>query len=299
MLRRLSCGLAVLALGMAAASAAEPASRGWYTDYAKAEAEAKRTGVPLIIHFHAEWCGPCKKMDADVLLRPEMMKELATRAVGVKVDSDHRPDLVTRHGITALPSDVIVGPEGTVLARTSGIQDRTGYLGRVAGFAARYEQARAARIAATKPAAPQIPPKAAETHAIAEMPKDSSIPDPVGLAGFSPVALTKDQKWLAGREEYSSSHLGIEYRMSSKEELEQFNSDPDKFAPKFLGCDAMILSTTERAVSGNIKFGAFWRGSLYLFYSEQNRKHFLEEPQKYAEITQAIEVHEIELLTSN
>ncbi|MBL8992464.1 MAG: hypothetical protein JNM63_03935, partial [Spirochaetia bacterium] len=128
--------------------------------------------------------------------------------------------------------------------------------------------------------------------------QDEEKPDPIGLEGFSPVALTKDRMWVAGKPEFAWNHQGIEYRMSTAEEFETFKESPARYAPQYLGCDPMILAATERTVVGNIKYGAFFRGALYLFYTEENRGHFLKEPQKYSELSLSIEVDSIELLTS-
>lgn len=333
----LVCGVAVAGAWTATAQSGDAPLRGWQTDFAKAEAEARRLGIPLVVHFHADWCGPCRQMEADVLNRPELMAEFGSRAIGTKVNSDHRADLVTRFGISSLPSDVIVGPDGKVLARTTGIQDRQGYIARIAGFAAQFVKPKTATVVAkqvvVKPKGTEVAsaqgqsraPAAARsieaatskpanvaatetveakkavgapTAALAQVPNETPKSDPIGLEGYSPVALTKNRAWTAGKPEFAWNYEGIEYRMSSAEEFEVFKENPSRYAPQYLGCDPMILATTERTVVGNIKYGAFFRGALYLFYTEENRSHFLNEPQKYSELSLSIEVGSIELLTS-
>jgi thiol-disulfide isomerase/thioredoxin/YHS domain-containing protein len=329
----LACSVAVVGAWTVSAMCGDTPARGWQADFAKAEAEARRLGVPLVVHFYADWCGPCRQMEADVLSRPELTAEFGTRAVGVKVNTDHSPDLVTRFGITSLPADVIVGPDAQVLAKTTGYQERQGYIGRVVGFGAQFVKAAKTMVAAVKPgggqvamqplvvqpmpalssvtqpatqptvaestATPETKPEVKAPTAVAQVPVDASKPDPIGLEGYSPVALTKNRAWTAGKPEFAWNHQGIEYRMATAEEFEVFKENPNRYAPQYLGCDPMILATTERTVVGNIKYGAFFRGALYLFYTEENRSHFLNEPQKYSELSLSIDAGAIELLSFN
>lgn len=331
----LACSVAVVGAWSVSAMCGDTPARGWQADFAKAEAEARRLGVPLVVHFYADWCGPCRQMEADVLSRPELMAEFGTRAVGVKVNTDTRPDLVSRFGITSLPSDVIVGPDAKVLAKTTGYQERQGYIGRVAGFGAQFVKAAKTMVATVKPGGAQpaatqvvvvkpmpaapasVQPNAAQPTvaastakaearpevkvpaAVAQVPADPSKPEPIGLEGYSPVSLTKNRTWVAGKPEFAWNHQGIEYRMATAEEFELFKENPARYAPQYLGCDPMILATTERTVVGNIKYGAFFRGALYLFYTEENRGHFLKEPHKYSELSLSIDPGTIELLSFN
>ena len=72
----------------------------WYSSFEKAELQSRERGVPIVIHFHAHWCGPCRTMDAEVLETAEVRAAFRGGIVGVKVNADDRQDLVFRFGVS-------------------------------------------------------------------------------------------------------------------------------------------------------------------------------------------------------
>ena len=111
-------------------------AQAWRVDFEKAEAEAKVQNVPLVIHFHAHWCGPCQTMESEVLQTAEVHAALRSGIVGVKIDADNRRDLVSRFGISALPTDVIVSSSGQILSKNVGSPGRNAYVARLSQFRA-------------------------------------------------------------------------------------------------------------------------------------------------------------------
>jgi YHS domain-containing protein len=73
-------------------------------------------------------------MEAEVLSFLEVKAVLGNGIVGVKVNSDERQDLVARFGVSALPTDVFVSADGTVLSRSVGSPGREGYLAKLTQF---------------------------------------------------------------------------------------------------------------------------------------------------------------------
>lgn len=61
--------------------AAAQQSGGWYADYAEAERVAREEGRPLLLHFHAWYCGPCKQMDAQVFSQPDVQRARCGRTL--------------------------------------------------------------------------------------------------------------------------------------------------------------------------------------------------------------------------
>lgn len=57
--------------------------------------------VPVLVDFHATWCGPCRML-APVL--EQLAGEFAGRIKFVKVDVDEAPELAGRYQITGVPT---------------------------------------------------------------------------------------------------------------------------------------------------------------------------------------------------
>ena len=56
--------------------------------------------VPVLVDFWAEWCGPCKMAAPEVA---RTAKDMAGKAVAIKVDTDRYPELSVRFNIRGIP----------------------------------------------------------------------------------------------------------------------------------------------------------------------------------------------------
>lgn len=74
------------------------------------------TGVPVLVDFHADWCGPCKMM-APVL--DELAAEWAGRVLVAKVDTDREQATAMAHQIRSIPT-LMVFSGGRVVAQQMG-----------------------------------------------------------------------------------------------------------------------------------------------------------------------------------
>lgn len=59
------------------------------------------TDKKVFVDFYAEWCGPCKQMEPHIL---KLEKELADKAVIIRIDVDKNKDLAQQMEITQLPT---------------------------------------------------------------------------------------------------------------------------------------------------------------------------------------------------
>lgn len=78
-----------------------------------------KAGLPVLVDFWADWCGPCKMM-APVF--HQVAGELATQVRFAKVDTEAHPQVSMRHHIRGIPT-LILFRNGAEVARTSGALD--------------------------------------------------------------------------------------------------------------------------------------------------------------------------------
>jgi thioredoxin 1 len=79
-----------------------------------------QTGVPMVVDFFAEWCGPCKMLSPILeSLAPEFEGKLEI----VKVDIDESTELAQQYGITSVPT-IIFMKEGKEVDRMVGFQSK-------------------------------------------------------------------------------------------------------------------------------------------------------------------------------
>ena len=129
-----------------------PAGGGWDGDLPSAMRRAGELDRPVLIHFSAAWCGPCRRMEP-VLQSPIVGRRLHEDAVGVTLDFDAHRDVAARYGVASIPADVLLSPDGRVLGVMSGYKTAPDYARRVAAVAGQYRDQRV-RLARRTPAAP-------------------------------------------------------------------------------------------------------------------------------------------------
>ena len=258
----------------------EPDARAddWMTDFEEARQLAERLDQPLLVHLYADWCIPCKRMDQNVLHAAAVVEQFGDGIVAVKLNGEFHRFLVKQYQVNTYPADLVFDSAGKLVGKNEGALTLEEYTRLVANSRDHFRSVADGQNASV---ATRGNVDAAHLQPV------------LGLDGYCPVSLKSLRKWQVGSSDLTATYKSIEYRMVSKEALMRFQMDPQKYAPRILGCDPVTLSESHVARPGHVKYGAFFDGALYLFESGDNRIQFRENPLKYTRVRHAIKSDEV------
>lgn len=269
---------------------------GWLTDFDAAIALARDQNRPLLIHFYTDWCGPCKSMERYVLNQPQVMAEIRRTVVAVKLNAEHAKEVAARYNVNQYPTDIFVEPNGRVMMEAAGQKPQAEYRMMIARAGTHYTDLLAQRARSAHPEPkPQQPPQKTPEY---EPPTQTVIAGakPM-LDGYCPVTLWKNRRWEKGSPQFRVEHRGQAYLFVSADAKKEFEENADRYAPRFLGCDPVVVFESDRAVLGNTKFAAFYDDELFLFVDDINRQAFKRNPDSFVRTRVVLNVDQIETVT--
>ena len=132
---------ALIALFLVAAPAPAAAGSGIaWRGWDRGLEEAKASNRPVLVDVYTQWCGWCRRMDAEVYARAEIRDYLKQNFVVVKLDAEASDparyegraftsrSLAARFGVSGYPTTVFLRPAGEHLVNVPGYVDADRFL---------------------------------------------------------------------------------------------------------------------------------------------------------------------------
>jgi YHS domain-containing protein len=115
----------------------------WAKNLDEARRSAAETNRLVLIHFGANDCAPCQKLEREVFSQPGFGEGLVQDYVGVKVNVDLYPATARQFQVESWPTDVIITPEGQIVEKFISPRSGPGYVAKMAQVAGTHHHAAA------------------------------------------------------------------------------------------------------------------------------------------------------------
>lgn len=96
------------------------------------------------------------------------------------------------------------------------------------------------------------------------------------IKGYDAVAYFTEGKPLKGKDQFSLTYMGAEWKFASREHLDMFRADPTTYAPQYGGYCAYAVANGDTA-SAQPDLWTIHNGKLYLNYNRSVNEEFRED----------------------
>ncbi len=79
-----------------------------------------REGKKVFLHFYADWCGYCVKMQKETFADPEVIKVLQENFISIKINSDQDKKRAGEYRVMGLPTTWFLTQEGEKIGNRPG-----------------------------------------------------------------------------------------------------------------------------------------------------------------------------------
>jgi YHS domain-containing protein len=179
--RSIGLGLLLTAV-LSMPAAAQTEAIAWQTNLETAKAEAKRSGRLVLVHFWTEESAPCMALERNVFNQPQVAGALAQQFVPVKLNANDHSTIATGMGVTRVPMDIVITPEGQIVGKLVSPPTPMAYIAELTQLANKNHSQSGQPFAVASAAAPQ---PTQFNSAYATLPVSPSTPAAAALAHAS------------------------------------------------------------------------------------------------------------------
>jgi YHS domain-containing protein/thiol-disulfide isomerase/thioredoxin len=111
----------------------------WHSNIESAKAAAKQNGKLVLVHFWTEDCAPCVALERNVFSQPEVANAIQAQFVPVKLNANANQATASQMGVTRVPMDVVLTPDGQMVGRLISPGTPMAYVGELSQVAARFQ----------------------------------------------------------------------------------------------------------------------------------------------------------------
>ncbi|TVS19480.1 MAG: DUF255 domain-containing protein [Planctomycetaceae bacterium] len=297
----------MIVLGMLSSSLidAAVASVPWLNDVRQAQQIAQEKQQLILLHFYADWCGPCKHLTREVYPRPDISSAISQNYIPVKIDVQRSPELARHYGVQSFPTDIFLEPSGRVVHRMTTPAEPGKYLQVLHQFAASQH-----RTPPLQPSAPRAEDPqnawASNTHSPSQAasPMSHQTPyvyppqqfdrpyvDPTARANPLPFAdqyhgyHTIDRDQLPAHPSSPHGEDGQRWQpLTDPPGQPNVVPSASEFKLALDGFCPVSLTLRENWQQGDPRWGAYHRGRTYLFASPTFREQFMADPDRYSPV---------------
>ncbi len=100
----------------------------WHSNPQQAASQAAAENKLVLLHFTADWCGPCQTQTRFVFSNPTVANAVNRAVIPVRVDIDSNRTLAGELGVTSIPTDVFLTAAGEVVVKRKSPLDAQNYI---------------------------------------------------------------------------------------------------------------------------------------------------------------------------
>lgn len=260
----------VVAISTDMAAADDGGGIRWQKDLPTAAATSEKLNKPMLIKFHATWCGPCRRMAKVTFADAKVVQHINGCFVPVSVDVDTNEEFVKAAGVTVFPTTVIVSSKMVVLKRITGYKTPDELRKQLGQYC--------------KPASYEVAATPKPTVALTPTPvsvKTIKPPTPPSFGATCLVSMLDDRNILQGVAEYALVFRGQMLVFASAAYKKRFETNPGRYWPKFDGVCTVTAIESRKTTPGDPDFAAIYQKRIWFFASAEQRARFANQPTKY------------------